>query len=719
MRRALAVLAPLAVILLVAVWREAGPAPLPATADPGLFSAGRAVPLLGELLGGSDPHPLGSPANAAIRDRVAGRFHALGYETTVQRRFVCNARAVCATVENVVARHPGPQRGDAVVVAAHYDSVGAGPGASDDGMGVAALLKIARAVRNETFRNPVVFLADDGEEAGLLGAEAFLADSSLSANVATVINIENRGTWGASNMFETSGGNRWLVRHLAGALKTPHASSLFYAIYKLLPNDTDVTVFKREGRAAVNFAAIRSPGTYHTPLDDLAHASPRTMQHHGQNALSTLRALARADLGARGPSDATYFDLLGFTLVWWPQEWTVWMIAGSLALLIVGARREPGREMTWGVLACFGAIALGAVSGAGVSWVTRLRSDGIAWVAHPHPAIAALWAAGAASAIYAAAAAARRARPLAMIYGAAIVWHMIAGALAFTIPGAAYLFLVPATAVALSSLFRFGETATGAIATAVAVILWSPLLLVFYDALGGPMASVLALATALILTLSSSLFGRGWAHAAAGVAVACALIGAALPAWNARSPRTISISWLDDAAERSPLWLVPRLSPQMLAVAPFAEAPGALVPWSRAELWSAPAERSDVPRVTLSGERGAGRVTLRVRSAPGSVRMVLLLKGATRVASVNGTPVPPATARRASSLADGWRYASAAGVEEMTAVVDAGPVLEVVASDLRAGLPASGAKLAAARDATPAVPIHDGDLTITRVRARF
>src|SRR5690606_42099321 len=48
----------------------AAPAPLPAGAPPGVFSAGRAMAVLERVLGDERPHPVGSAANAAVRDRI-------------------------------------------------------------------------------------------------------------------------------------------------------------------------------------------------------------------------------------------------------------------------------------------------------------------------------------------------------------------------------------------------------------------------------------------------------------------------------------------------------------------------------------------------------------------------------------------------------------------------------------------------------------------------
>jgi Zn-dependent M28 family amino/carboxypeptidase len=48
-------------------------------------------------------------------------------------------------VTNVVARLPGRTR-DAILLDAHYDTMGDSPGARDDAVGVAAIIETARAL---------------------------------------------------------------------------------------------------------------------------------------------------------------------------------------------------------------------------------------------------------------------------------------------------------------------------------------------------------------------------------------------------------------------------------------------------------------------------------------------------------------------------------------------------------------------------------------------
>jgi Zn-dependent M28 family amino/carboxypeptidase len=91
-----------------------------------------------------------------------------------------------------------------VLLVAHYDGVGAGPAASDDGAGSAALLETMRALRarKQPLAHDIMVLFTDGEEAGLLGAAAFVREHPWAKDVAVILNFEARGTSGRSFMFE-------------------------------------------------------------------------------------------------------------------------------------------------------------------------------------------------------------------------------------------------------------------------------------------------------------------------------------------------------------------------------------------------------------------------------------------------------------------------------------------------------------------------------------
>ena len=441
----------------------------PRTSDmPGEFSAVEAFGELKMLLAEGVPHPVESAANRVVRDRIIQRFRDFGYSLVIQMGRACSKRwRKCANVENIVVL---PQTaGDVVLGVAHYDSVKFGPGASDDGEGVATMLDCARLLRNTRTRNPIGFLITDGEEAGLLGAEAFVADPILSKNVRAVVNVENRGTSGPSYLFETSVNNRDLVP-LFNRLDRPITTSVFYTVYTLLPNDTDVTVFKRAGKIAVNFAAIGSVKRYHTKSDDLDHVDLRTLQHHGDNALAMLKALGSIDLQHMRRGNDVFFDVLGFFVVWWPDFLTTWLALASLAILIVSMRAVPKRDIVIGALLFLAAIVIAAVIGIIAMKVTPRR------LSNPSAAIVLMWTAGIASTVLLAGK-----RPW---QGRSLVLHIIAIALALTLPGLSFLFLVPAIAMNVPG--------RPFVAAPVAAIVLFPLGLVLYTALGGLALPVVA-----------------------------------------------------------------------------------------------------------------------------------------------------------------------------------------------------------------------------------
>ncbi|HEV8432482.1 MAG TPA: M28 family peptidase, partial [Thermoanaerobaculia bacterium] len=214
-KRAVLVLLAIGLIAAATALRLRGPSPKPASAPANEFSAARALQAEKDTIGGTSPHPSGSKANEAVRDRIVARLQSLGYNVRIETRFACSAHPLCANVENIIATRPGDKNGPPVLVAVHYDSVPAGPGASDDGIGVASALEVARIIAKEKSSNPIELLIDDGEELGLLGAEGFV---QAMPTVGAVVNLEARGTSGPSYLFETSANNRWFLGAVARSL---------------------------------------------------------------------------------------------------------------------------------------------------------------------------------------------------------------------------------------------------------------------------------------------------------------------------------------------------------------------------------------------------------------------------------------------------------------------------------------------------------------------
>ena len=65
-------------------------------------------------------------------------------------------------------------KGEVIVVCAHYDSVWAGPGAFDNGGGTAGIMELARVYTEKGCRRNLRFVAFGGEEMGLWGARGYV-----------------------------------------------------------------------------------------------------------------------------------------------------------------------------------------------------------------------------------------------------------------------------------------------------------------------------------------------------------------------------------------------------------------------------------------------------------------------------------------------------------------------------------------------------------------
>ncbi len=328
-----------------------------------------------------------------MRIRIVDELARLAYKPEVQVGLACSEYEDCATVNNVVARLDGSEPGSAVLLAAHYDSVPAAPGDSDDGAGIAAVLEIARALRSfPQPRHSIILLIDDGEEAGLLGARAFVNSHPWAKEVRAAVNLDARGTAGPALMFETGGKSEWAVRLFAQNAVQPATSSIFQVVYHFLPNSTDFSIFKQAGYDGLNFAFIGEETHYHTPLDNSANLNLTTLQHLGENALATIIAAANLQVPQAAGQQSVYFDFFGQQVIYWPASGgRVLALAVSILLLaeigwLIQTKRLAPSEFFWGLVAWLVTIAVaGALAVIAARLLRFADAMPVNWVAHPFP----------------------------------------------------------------------------------------------------------------------------------------------------------------------------------------------------------------------------------------------------------------------------------------------------------------------------------------------
>lgn len=337
----------LGLLIFLGLYQMEPPRVVSADAAPTVFSAARAMQHV-EVIA-QNPHPTGSAENAKVRDYIVAQLTSLGLQPEVQTtdvtRTLRNGRQSSATIQNVLARIEGSANtSSAVAIAAHYDSVEDGPGASDDAAGIAGMIETARAIlAGPPPSNDIILIFTDAEELGLLGAQGFIDQHPWAPDVKVVLNFEARGTTGPSYMFETSDRNGWLVRQFAQAAPNAVGYSFTFDIYRLLPNDTDLTVFRAANKAGIGFAFIDGYLHYHTPTDTIANLNPRSLQHHGNYMLSLAQRMGNTSLATVQETNRVYFSLFGL-VIHYSESWNLPLMLlttiAFLAVLGLGFRRR-------------------------------------------------------------------------------------------------------------------------------------------------------------------------------------------------------------------------------------------------------------------------------------------------------------------------------------------------------------------------------------------
>lgn len=589
----LLMLAALALLGVLSVHAVTATAPLDADAPADGFSASRAFTHVQRI--GLQVHPAGSPAAVAVRDHIVEALDDLGLDPQVRAGIGATDELSgpfgMAETRNVVARLPGTASTGTVILMAHYDSVQVSYGGNDDGAGVSTLLEIARALTaGPAPTNDVVFLFTDAEEACLCGAESFVADDPLAAGRAVVLNIESRGSTGPSVMFETSPGNADLVALYGSAAPRPVATSMAVEVYRILPNNTDLTPFLDAGRfTGLNSAYIDGSAVYHAPQDTPQSMDLASLQHEGDNALALTLALGAADLAvlaAPAAGDATYFPALG-VLFRYPG-WLVWPVALAAVAAVATAGLLAVRRGKGGwrrLLTCFGLAAiplvLAPVAAQGFWLLLVLLRPGYANMLDPW------WPGWFRAAVVSLVALVlllwfgllrRRVGPWPLTIGALGLLALLGVVMAAVVPGGSYLAALPALAGGLGAAATLARPVfwvrllAGALSGTAAVIILVPAVFLFFPALGlatGAAAALFAvmLGVALLQVVDlvypdpdgASSRNRVWSATPAVAAAVAALvftgIGLRVDHFDEEHPEPAELAYILDTDTGQALWV--------------------------------------------------------------------------------------------------------------------------------------------------------------------
>jgi hypothetical protein len=751
---AVTVIAACVLCILLVRYASIPPAVVPASAAPTEFSAERALAHVRAIA--QRPHPVGSADNARVREYVLAQLRALGLEPQVQEATGVGTRyPEAGSVRNVLARLPGrTPGGQAVVLMAHYDGVAGGPAAGDDAAGTAAVLETLRALRaGPPLAHDVMVVITDGEEAGLLGAAAFVREHPWAKDVGVTLNFEARGTAGLSYMFETGPGNLDVARALRRAGRVS-ATSLSVTVYRSLPNDTDLSEMALLGKPALNFAFADGVERYHTAQDDVEYLDPRSLQHHGSQMLAMVRTFGDGPLPRPVTGDAVFSDMPLIGLIVYPESWALPIAIAGLVLVMVAIARLARDQANWlrdillGTLGTVVAACVGGVVTLLLGAVIFRIHDVTGWGGAPafrgvYTAALALFALAVSAGVWAMMR--RWASVAGLQVGALIVWGIIALVLTLRLPGVSYLFAWPLIVGAIAAL-GLSLTPLGTrdrltpttrsdvltwIATAVAAAVVVPVVYTISAVLLGAVGpgavttgTIVPMLTWLLAPQLEAIGARRWGSAGAVclLAVIVTFVGMMTVRSSPAHPTPSIVVYALDA-DSGGAWLGVR-GPTSTEIVKSAAAPQSPPLWL-ARVFGGPSRNvafQAVPRMTVapptatvtrdSTVGGTRRVTLRIAPAPGT-ETITIQANQTEIlgASIDGRPI---NTSRYRSRVRPWRLAYSAPPDSGFTLLLAVFPGTSVSLDLLArspGLPALDSVRIPPR-APDVVTIQTGDVTL-------
>jgi hypothetical protein len=243
----------------------------------------------------------GSAAEMSAIQYAVNHFTALGYQPQVMDVPVISGR----TSHNVVAVKQGSSP-LTVVVGAHIDSYGPSPGGNDNGSGSAAVLELARALKDVDVV-PTVVLVLFGQEEPLgdgnadhhhYGSRRYVAlmNAEQRANLVGMISLDMIGVGSTFNIRQMERGPRTLVNMLVAFSKTT-GGGLVYLKDPSRYGYSDHEPFELAGYP-VAWLEWREDTKYHTSADTYSHCSQAKIQQAGGLTLAFLGSLRLSDLQA-------------------------------------------------------------------------------------------------------------------------------------------------------------------------------------------------------------------------------------------------------------------------------------------------------------------------------------------------------------------------------------------------------------------------------------
>jgi hypothetical protein len=239
------------------------------------------------------PRLTGTPACDLSAQYIYETFQDMGLEVRYH-----NYTDDTVSGSNVEATLNGTDSSNVFIICGHYDCVAAGPGADDDGSGVAAVLAAAEIMKNYEFYHTIRFVAFSGEEQGLIGSYHYVEDAYnnndtiiavLNADMIGFAPLPSDGTKG--KIFENSA-SEWIVSF------TQDISQVYseYIGIELAPQGetwgSDHFYFWEFGYDAVFYHEENFNDYYHSANDTIANMNLSYSARFTRLILATLAEMA-------------------------------------------------------------------------------------------------------------------------------------------------------------------------------------------------------------------------------------------------------------------------------------------------------------------------------------------------------------------------------------------------------------------------------------------
>lgn len=338
--------------MLLLAFSVSKPPALAKPALPGSFDTGSAAALADDL---SNSYPDRAPGTAGaigaaswFTDQLPTQIYGLQTRKMSWTQEVPGLGNVPLT--NIVAVAPGQTNGQVIVVMAHRDDLGTGPGADDNASGTAALIELARSYAQPASPSTpvasartIVFLSTDAGDYGGLGALHFLKHSPYGKKIVAVINLD-----------AIAGSGHPVVQIAGDSDRSPNASLVATAIARiaeqtgaaphhvsflgqLLDLAFPLTLYEQGPFVAAGIPAltITTGGDRPPPAfgDNSAHLDSERL---GQLGAAAQQLIGSLDLGiALAPSTPSYIWVGGRVVRGWAIELVLIALLIPFAVAVV------------------------------------------------------------------------------------------------------------------------------------------------------------------------------------------------------------------------------------------------------------------------------------------------------------------------------------------------------------------------------------------------